>query len=75
MEPGLKRTTIARFAAGVASLCGAIGLLTALTSEMWLLTPHGWGTGGILLLLIALFVLVDGAVSFEKTRSSTLPIH
>jgi hypothetical protein len=32
------------------------------------LAPHGWGIGGILLMLIALFVLVDGMVSFEKSR-------
>lgn len=70
MEVGLKRTTIARIAAGLGSLCGAIGLLATqtATSVNWPLAPHGWGTGGILLLLIALYVLVDGMVSFEKSR-------
>jgi len=68
MEPGLKRTIIARLAAGFGCLSGAIGLLSAITNDLWGLTPHGWGIGGILFLLIALFVLVDGMVSFEKSR-------
>ena len=68
MEPGLKRITIARIAAAFGGLCGAIGLLAAITNLPLELAPHGWGTGGILLLLVALFVLADGVVSFEKSR-------
>ena len=68
MEVGLKRTTIARIAAGLGSLCGAIGLLTAITGSPMKLAPHGWGIGGILFLLIAVYVLVDGMVAFEKSR-------
>jgi len=75
MEPGLKRTTVARIAAGLAFLCGAIGFLSGITNKSWLLQPHGWGTGGILLLLIALFILLDGAVSFEKAHSTAAPKH
>jgi len=72
MEPGFKRTTIARILAGVGCLCGMMGLLEGLTKHEygWGLSAHGWGTGGILALLIALFVLVDGMVSFEKSRLS-----
>jgi hypothetical protein len=70
MEPGVKRTTIARIAAGLGFLCGAIALLTGATGQLLKLSPLGWGTGGILLVLIALFVLVDGAVSFEKSHLS-----
>ena len=69
MEPGLKRTITARIAAGLGCLCGAIGLQSAITNDPWGLTPHGWGIGGILLLLIAIFLLVDGVVSFEKFGS------
>jgi hypothetical protein len=70
MEVGLKRTTIARIAAGLGTLCGVIGLLATMigTTSNFILAPHGWGIGGILLMLIALFVLVDGMVSFEKSR-------
>lgn len=71
MEPGRKRTSIARIAAGFGCLSGTIGLLVAITNDPWRLTPHGWGIGGMLLLLIALFVLVYGVVSFEKFRPRT----
>jgi hypothetical protein len=75
MEVGLKRTTIARITAAVGSLCGAIGLLTALTGKTFTLAPHGWGTGAILFLLIALYVLIDGMVSFEKSRLNAVSKH
>jgi hypothetical protein len=68
MEVGVKRTTIARVAAALGSLCGAIGLLGATTKNELILAPHGWGVGGILLLLIALYVLADGMISFEKSH-------
>lgn len=73
MDPGIKRTTFARIAAGVAFLCGAIGLLAGITDHMWKLSPLGWFTGGALLLLVALFVLVDGAISFGKSRIIVVP--
>jgi hypothetical protein len=68
MEPGFKRTTVARIAAGFGCLCGVIGLVTEVKNSAWLLSPHGWGTCGILLLLIALFVLLDGTASFGISR-------
>jgi uncharacterized protein (DUF58 family) len=73
MEPGLKRTTIARIAAALGCLSGAIGLLAAITNQPLWLAPHGSGIGAILLLLIALFVLVDGMVSFAKSQLGTAP--
>lgn len=69
METGHRRTTIGRIAAALGCLCGAIGFLTGTTSSMWVLSPHGWGTGGVLLLLLAVFVLLDAAVSFERSRA------
>jgi len=75
MEPGLKRTTIARIAAGLGFLCGAIGLLSAITNTPMRLAPHGWSNGALLFLLTALFILVDGAVSFEKSRTTGSPKH
>jgi len=66
MEPGLKRTLIARIAAGLGCLSGFLGFLSAITSDALGLTPHGWGIGGILFLLLAVFILVDGVVSFER---------
>ena len=66
MEPGLKRTLIARITAGLGCLSGFLGLLSAITGDPLGLTPQGWGIGGILFLLLAIFILVDGVVSFER---------
>lgn len=68
MEVGYKRTTIARIAAAVGFVCGLLGLLGGLTQHVWKFGSTGWFTGGALLMLIAVFVLVDGAISFQKTR-------
>jgi hypothetical protein len=64
---GTKRTSMARIAATLSVLCGVIGLHAGLTDHLWKLTPLGWFTGGTLLALIAVYVLLDGAVSFEKS--------
>ncbi|HSF70263.1 MAG TPA: hypothetical protein VLA47_07755 [Nitrospira sp.] len=69
MEPGFRRTTFGRIAAALGCLCGVIGLLTGVSNRAWILSPHGWGTGGVLLLLLAVFVLLDAAVSFERSRA------
>ena len=67
MERGYRRTIIARTAAGLGTLCGANAVLSAITNDFVLgLTAHGWGIGGILLLLIGIFLLFDGIVSYGK---------
>jgi hypothetical protein len=68
METGFRRTSLGRIAAALGCLCGAIGLLTGISRSVWVLSPHGWGTGGVLLLLVAVFVLLDGALSLERSR-------
>ena len=68
MQVGYKRTTIARIGGALGILCGVIGLLGALTGHAWKLGSIGWFTGGALLTLIALLVLVDGAVGYMRTR-------
>jgi hypothetical protein len=75
MEVGLKRTTIARIAAGLGCLCGAIALWSSIVRVGFLISPNGWGTGGTMLLLLALYVLVDGVVSFEKSRLNVASKH
>ncbi len=69
MGVGYKRTTIARIAAAVGFVCGLLGLLAGVTEHMWKLGATGWFTGGALLILIAVFVLFDGAVAFQKART------
>ena len=76
MEPGHRRTIIARIVAGFGTLCGANALLATTGGDHLLgLTPHGWGIGGILLVLIAIFLLFDGIVSYGKFGRSLAPKH
>lgn len=70
MQTGTKRTTIARVMAALGFLCGAIGLLAGLTEHAWKLGAIGWFTGGTLLTVVALVVLVDGAAAYEKRQKS-----
>ena len=65
---GYKRTRIARTGAAIGFVCGVLGLLAGLTEHSWKLGPEGWFTGGILLTLIARFVLLDGMFAFQKDR-------
>jgi hypothetical protein len=73
MGPGIKRTSIARSAAALGVLCGLLGLLSGWLDQTWKLGTVGWFTGGVLLLLIALFVLLDAAVAFQKARIIVVP--
>ena len=68
MRIGYKRTLIARLGAALGFVCGLIGLLAGLTDHVWKLGSIGWFTGGGLLTMIALFILVDGAIAFQKAR-------
>lgn len=68
MRVGYKRTLIARLGAALGFVCGLIGLLAGLTDHDWKLGAIGWFTGGGLLTMTALFILVDGAIAFQKAR-------
>lgn len=68
MRVGYTRTLIARLGAALGFACGVIGLLAGLTDHTWKLGPIGWFTGGGLLTIISLFILVDGAIAFQKAR-------
>ncbi len=63
-----ERTLVGRMSAALGFVCGVIGLLAALTDHTWKLWPIGWFTGGGLLTLIALFLLLDGATASLKSR-------
>ena len=73
MGPGMKRTSIGRSAAALGVICGLLGLLSGLLDQTWKLGTIGWFTGGVLLLLIALFVLLDAAVALQKARIIVVP--
>jgi hypothetical protein len=68
MQVGEKRTIVARIGGALGFVCGVIGLLAGLTDHTWKLGPIGWFTGGSLLTLIALLVLVDAAVAFRRAQ-------
>jgi hypothetical protein len=57
-----------RIGAALGFVCGFIGLLAGLTGYTWKLWPMGWFTGGSLLTLIAVFLLLDGAIASLKSR-------
>jgi len=69
MMVGHKRMLIGRISAALSFACGVIGLLAGLTDHTWKMMPIGWFTAGCLVALIALFVLVDGAIAFQKPRT------
>jgi len=71
MTVGCKRTLIARHGMGLGFVCGVIGLMAGLTEHTWKLGPVGWFTGGTLLALISVFVLVDGAIAYQKAKGTS----
>ncbi len=68
MDVGMRRTLIARIAAVLGLVCGVIGLSAGLTENAWRLGSIGWFTGGGLLLLIAVYVLLDATLALRKTQ-------
>ena len=65
MAQGQQRITIARGAAALGFLCGVIAVLAGLTHHTWKLGSGGWLLGGSLLALLAVFVLIDGAIAVQ----------
>jgi len=68
MQIGDKRTRIARITAGLSGASGLTGFLGVSTDNIWNLGVIEWFTGGTLLALIALIILVDGAVACQKAQ-------
>jgi len=69
MPIGTRRMMMAKTIAALGFLCGVVGLVAGLTDHLWKLGPSGWFAGGGLLLLIALFSLIDGAIASQKSRA------
>lgn len=61
-----KRMMIARIGTAIGFVCGILGLVAGLTNHAWKLGTAGWFEGGILITLIAMFVLFDGPFAFQK---------
>ena len=68
MKIGDTRMFIAGAGAALGFVCGLIGLLAGLTDHSWKLGSIGWFTGGCLLVMIALFILLHGAVANQHAQ-------
>lgn len=73
MRPGRKRTVGARLLAMGGCLCGVNGLLLDSTGSGGGAVSIEWVASGILLLLLAVFLLLNGAVAFEKSPEAPGP--
>jgi hypothetical protein len=66
MAFGHHRIVSARLAASVGFLCGVLGLIAGAEDRVWMFGATGWFAGGSLLVLLALVVLVDGAIAIHS---------
>lgn len=64
-----RKTTIARLGATLGALCGVIGFFGGLAELPWRLGVTGWFSGGLLLALVSLVVLVDAALPRAEQQS------
>ncbi len=69
MVPGGKRTLIARLMAGAGCICGILGFSMPPTAQMTGPADFDWFAAGSVLIVFAVYLLVDGAVAFQKTRT------
>ena len=69
MTPGRKRTLIARVLAGAGCICGVLGFTLPPTAQMAGPPDFDWFAAGAVLILFAVYLLVDGTVAFEKART------
>ncbi len=54
---------LARLGAVIGALCGVIGFFGGLAELPWRLGVTGWFSGGLLMSLVSLVVLVDSALT------------
>ena len=70
MTSGAKRTLAARLMAGTACICGVLGFTLSPPSHQTAeLADFDWFAGGMLFLLLAIYLLIDGAVAFQKSNT------
>ena len=69
MMPGRKRTLVARLMAGAGCVCGILGFTMPPTAQMAGPADFDWFAAGTVLIVFAVYLLVDGAVAFQKAHS------
>ena len=72
MEFRRRRIVLARLGATLGALCGVIGFFGGLADLPWRLGVVGWFSGGLLLALVSLVVLVDCAVAVTPDVNRSL---
>ena len=68
MRPSELKLLLARLLGLTAVLCGLIGLIIGIVGRSWRLGAVGWFTGGTLLAVLALFLLVDMYVVLRREK-------
>ena len=68
MTPGTKRTLIARLMAGAGCISGILGFTMPPTPQMAGPEDFNWFAAGTVLILFALYLLVDGVAAFQKAH-------
>ena len=63
MEFRRRKVMLARLGAAIGALCGVIGFFGGLAGLQWRLGTTGWFSGGLLIALVSLVVLVDAALT------------
>ena len=66
MTLGSKRTLSARLLAGAGALCGILGFTISPSADPAGLAAFHWFASGTLLLVLAVYLLVDAAVALQK---------
>ena len=63
MEFRRRKVMLARLGAAIGALCGVIGFFGGMADLPWRLGATGWFSGGLLMALVSLVVLVDAALT------------
>ena len=69
MMPGRKRTLVARLMAGAGCLCGIMGFSMPPTAQMAGPAEFDWFAAATVLIVFAVYLLVDGAIAFQKAHT------
>ena len=69
MIPGGKRTLVARLMAGAGCICGVMGFTVPPTVQLAGPADFDWFAAGTVLIMFAVYLLVDGAVAFQRAHT------
>ena len=73
MEFRRRRIVLARLGVTLGAFCGVIGFFGGLADLPWKLGVNGWFSGGLLLALVSLVVMVDCALAAPAEQRTLEP--